>query len=320
MAIISHMNSATDIQASLLDKINRTDRYSLRIWANASGMELTPFSGWYASDYTGSSVPYYGDNTQVKADGTVGATCADLGAGQFGLFMNGFETACAPGQQSWALGWGGPVRNKVKNWQDGSQFRYTYKEKFAASYWVQQGTGEFTYLSVFIRDTTSVTDQYVSLTIYSWDHRTEAEYSWTDQLGLAPLTDASGKLTGVLPFLGVALGKNNTYVTSHADPYTPGPRTPGDTFTRTGAISWAQMANIIAKFKTLSLQAGDYDAKGQVEIANHIRAIANLSDNPDDYEIFEVFIQGEQYQTNPGLNKPNCHFGVSYSDVDIYTL
>lgn len=80
------------------------------------------------------------------------------------------------------------------------------------------------------------------------------------------------------------------------------------------------MANIIAKFKTLTLKAGEYDAIGRVDLGNEVRAIANMSNNPEDYEIYEVFMQGEQYQMNPGLNKPNCHFGVSYSNVDIYTL
>lgn len=313
------MTSAADIQASLLDKINRTDRYSLRIWSNASGMQLTPFTGWYASDFTGSGIPYYGENTQAKAEGGYGATCADLGAGKFGLFMNGFETATAPGQTSWALGWGGPVRNKVKNWQGTRDFHYTYKEKFAVNYWTQPNTGEFTYLSLFIRDTTSPTGQYINLTIHTWDHRTAAEFSWTDQVGLAPLSNEVGYQTGVMPYLQVALGKNSIYVSSYGDPYTNGPRTPGDTFTRTGTITKAQMANIIAKFKTLALKAGEYDAIGRTDIGDKVRAIANMSNNPEDYEIFEVFIQGEQYQVNPGQNKPNCHFGVSYSDVDINT-
>jgi len=319
MSVASHMTSATDIQASLLDKINRTDKYSLRIWANAGGMLLTPFSGWYASDFTGSGVPYYGENTQVKAEGAYGATCADLGAGKFGFFMNGFETAIAPGQQSWALGWGGPIRNKVKNWQGNSSFHYTYKEKLGIDNWFQSNTGEFTYLSLFIRDTTSTSNQYISLTVYTWDRRTEAEYSFTDNADLAPLTDDAGYLTGVLPYLGVALGKNNTYVSSLGDGFTHGPRTPGDTFTRTGSISKLQMSNIIARFKTLVSKAGEYDANGRVDIGNKIRDIANMSNNPDDYEIFEVFIQAEQYQVNPGLSKPNCNFGVSYSDVDIHS-
>ena len=47
--------------------------------------------------------------------------------------------------------------------------------------------------------------------------------------------------------------------------------------------------------------------------------IANMSNNPADYYVDEVFIQGEQYNINQGQTFPNCHFGANYSDVTVCT-
>ena len=316
MTIIDHMTSAMDLQASLQDKINRQDKYALNIWGNASGIPLTPFDGWWANDFTNSGVPYYGQNTQVKADGLYGATCADLGSGSVGFFLNGYETANIPGQPFWSMSFGGPTRNRIRNWAGTRDFHYTYQERFGYSYFSDPQCMAYSYLGMFVEDMT--TGETMNITVNTWDKRDGVSWAISDMIDIVDVRDLAGNVTDILPFITIGLGASSM-IDSYGDPFTYGPRNWGDTYTRTGTITQAKMYALIQAYKTLAARAPQYAARGEHAAAAKLNRIATMSNNPGDYELYFFGLQAELGHYPDFVSLSGGQYGVSYHNVNLCT-
>ena len=331
-SFVEHLTSSVDLQAPISSHLpSGPSPHKINLWDAGNGNNLALLDSWAVSSFAGGTNPIGTAFNVVQSGMSYGGTSAHLGNGQVGFFLNGSSsgTSFQNSQKYWSMSFGNTPRNShVRPWGGSSDFHYGYKQEFKNINMHPDSCG-YTYVGMFLKDTT--TNKEIAVVILDWDSRAFSNTS--DSADFAEVNDANGNLTNIIPFINATLGNSNI-IENYGTPFNRG-NIAGSTIQRFGTITQQNMLNLISLFKSLAQRAPQYDAMASAELAqngntqnyrhyialaNSLRAVPSMSNNPGDYVISKLGVQAELANTtNTWTEYAKSLLGVTYKDVNFTT-